>query len=79
MTRPNDQADPIERREYLIDNFRVTFQHSAAWNCSCREFVSAGACRHTREAAGMREAQSGLLRHVATGKSGLRRYTPRSR
>jgi hypothetical protein len=67
------------RREYLIDNFRVTYQHTAAWQCSCREFASAAACRHTREAAGMREAQNGMLRHVDSGTSGLRRYTPRSR
>ena len=79
MTGPTDRDEPIEQREYLIDHFRVTFQHSAAWHCSCREFASADACRHTREAAGMREAQSGMLRHVVAGKSGLRRYTPRSR
>ncbi|MBC8027500.1 MAG: hypothetical protein H7Y89_16025 [Steroidobacteraceae bacterium] len=79
MTGQTDRDEPIEQLEYLIDHFCVTYQHSAAWHCSCREFASADACRHTREAAGMREAQSGMLRHIVAGKSGLRRYTPRSR
>jgi hypothetical protein len=69
----------IERRRYLIDHFQVTFQHGAAWNCSCREFVAIDSCRHTREAAGMREAQAGMKRRIESGTSGLRTYTERGR
>lgn len=67
----------IERREYLIDHFRVSFQEGTAWQCACREFVAAGACRHTREAAGMRDAQASIGRHVRSGASGLRRHSVR--
>jgi len=51
-----------ERREYLIDGFRVSFLHQADWNCVCREFIAAGTCRHMREAVGMREAQAIIRR-----------------
>lgn len=62
----------IERREYLIDqHFRVSFQDGSAWRCACPEFVAINACRHTREAAGMRAAQVGILKHVRSGASGL--------
>jgi hypothetical protein len=67
----------IERREYLIDHFRVSFQEGLAWQCGCREFGIAGACRHTREAAGMRDAQASIVRHVRSGDSGLRRHALR--
>ena len=78
MTLQNERDQPIEHREYLIDNFKVTYQRTAAWHCSCREFASADACRHTREAAGMREAQGGMLRHITGGGSGLRRFSQRN-
>jgi hypothetical protein len=55
-----------ERGEYLIDGFFVSFLHQADWNCACREFASSGACRHTREAAGMREAQALIQRRMRT-------------
>jgi hypothetical protein len=53
-----------ERSEYLIDGFRVAFLHQAEWQCACREFSSAGTCRHVREAAGMREAQALIQRRL---------------
>jgi hypothetical protein len=61
----------IERRDYLIDQFRVSFLGGAVWQCACHEFVGARACRHTREAAGMREAQSQIERQVSSGASKL--------
>jgi hypothetical protein len=59
----------IERREYLIDHFHVFFQGGSAWQCACREFAAARACRHTREAAGMREAQAQIAKQVLSGTS----------
>jgi hypothetical protein len=56
------RAPSEERCEYLIDGFQVSFLHHAEWQCACREFDGAGACRHTREAGGMREAQALILR-----------------
>ena len=53
-----------ERGEYLIDGFRVSFLYQAEWNCACREFNAAGKCRHTREAVGMREAQTHIRRRM---------------
>jgi hypothetical protein len=67
----------IERREYLIDHFRVSFQNGAAWNCLCREFATANSCRHTREAAGMRDAQAKITASVSGGGSNLRLHTLR--
>jgi hypothetical protein len=57
------------RAEYLIDGFRVSFQHQAEWRCACREFTTTGMCRHTREAGGMREAQALIRRRLATRAS----------
>lgn len=54
----------LERRHYLIGHFRVSFQSGSAWHCPCIEFAMANACRHTREAAGMREAQARILEQV---------------
>lgn len=69
----------IENREYLIDHhFRVSFENGSAWRCDCREFDAVGACRHTREAAGMRAAQARILEHVTSGTSGLRHHIPRT-
>jgi hypothetical protein len=67
----------IERREYLIDHFRVSFQNGAAWKCMCREFTLANSCRHTREAAGMHAAQARIREHVGAGDSGLRTHAVR--
>ena len=50
-------AGHLERRNYLIDRFPVSYQGGAAWHCQCREFAMAHSCRHTREASGMRDAQ----------------------
>jgi hypothetical protein len=55
-----------ERSDYLIDGFRVSFLHQADWKCDCREFGAAGTCRHTREAGGMRAAQSLIRRRLAS-------------
>lgn len=54
------------RLEYLIDGFPVSFLHQADWRCACKEFVTVGACRHTREAAGMHEAQLQIRRRLST-------------
>jgi hypothetical protein len=54
----------LERRHYLIDRFPVSFQGGASWHCQCREFAVANGCRHTREAAGMREAQTKIQERV---------------
>lgn len=54
----------LERREYLVDHFRVSFEGGGAWHCPCREFSEAGECRHTREAGGMREAQVQIARQL---------------
>jgi len=51
----------LEHRHYLIDRFPVSFQGGAAWSCQCREFTMSDSCRHTREAAGMREAQARIV------------------
>jgi len=69
----------LERREYLIDHFRVHLQEGTAWQCGCREFARSGGCRHIREAAGMREAQASIGRRVRSGDSGLKSHGVRSR
>lgn len=63
-----------ERGEYLIDGFRVTYVHQAEWHCGCREFITARACRHTREAGGMREAQMLIRRRLAARVSDFLPY-----
>ena len=77
-TRPSrgDTSQPAsgERREYLIDGFRVTFLHQAEWECACREFGAAGSCRHTREAGGMREAQALIRRRLSARVSDFLPY-----
>jgi hypothetical protein len=69
----------IERREYLIDHFRVSFQGGVAWQCACAEFLARKQCRHVREAAGMRDAQSSIARHLLAGGAKLRDHGSRSR
>jgi hypothetical protein len=59
------------RSEYLIERFRVVFETGDGWNCVCADFVSSGACRHVREAAGMRAAQARIIERVAAGRSQL--------
>jgi hypothetical protein len=61
----------LERRHYLIDRFPVSFQGGVSWHCQCREFTAANSCRHTREAAGMREAQVSILDRVNRRGSSL--------
>jgi hypothetical protein len=70
--QPMDKKDltgRIERSEYLIDRFLVTFQVGIEWHCVCAEFHLTGACRHCREAAGMRAAQAAITARVATNRS----------
>ena len=67
----------LERRHYLIDRFPVSFQGGASWHCQCREFALTNSCRHTREAAGMREAQTKILEHVSGRSSTLNRMRSR--
>ena len=62
------------RTEYLIDGFRVSFVHQAEWRCACREFATAGKCRHTREAGGMREAQELIRRRLGARVSSFLPY-----
>jgi hypothetical protein len=69
----------IERHEYLIDHFRVSFQGGVAWQCACAEFAARQGCRHVREAAGMREAQSLIARKMLAGGARLRDHGSRSR
>jgi hypothetical protein len=73
------RGGPIEHRDYLIDHFRVSFLGGAAWKCPCREFLSANTCRHTREAAGMRAAQTQILDRVRKGDSGFHQHVARAR
>ena len=61
-----------EHREYFIDHLRVWFHDESRWQCGCREFTVNEECRHTREAAGMRAAQTAISAHVRGGKTGLR-------
>jgi hypothetical protein len=63
---------PIAQSGYLIERFRVVFESGGGWHCACHEFVAANACRHTREAAGMRDAQAQIAQAIASGKSTLR-------
>ena len=65
-----------ERSDYLIDGFRVSFLHQAEWKCACAEFCTVGACRHTREAGGMRDAQARIRRRLGSGVSGVLPYAP---
>jgi len=64
---------PIVRSEYLIERFRVIFESGGGWHCVCADFVYSGACEHSREAAGMRAAQTRIADHVADGRSQLAR------
>jgi hypothetical protein len=59
----------VVRREYLIERFRVVFESGGGWNCVCADFVSSNSCRHSREAAGMRAAQTKITDRVAAGRS----------
>jgi hypothetical protein len=63
----------IVRSEYLIDRHRVTFDSGSRWLCECAEFTAYNACRHSREAAGMRAAQAQIRDHVASSRSPLTR------
>jgi hypothetical protein len=69
MVENPGRGGSIVRSEYLIDRFHVVFESGSRWHCVCAEFVSANVCRHTREAAGMRAAQTQIVDHVAAGRS----------
>ena len=57
----------IERADYLIDRFRVRYAFGGGWTCSCAEFVTRDACKHTREAAGRHAAQAKIALHLRRG------------
>ncbi len=59
----------IERSDYLIDRFRVQYAYGGGWSCSCADFIAHHACKHTREAAGRRAAQSRIADHLKRGVS----------
>jgi hypothetical protein len=67
------------RNEYLIDRFRVLFQSGGGWHCVCADFVLSNACRHTREAAGMRSAQAEIVERLAVGRSQFAQVLPTAR
>jgi hypothetical protein len=71
------RGEQLERRHYLIDRFPVSFFGGASWHCGCREFTLAENCRHAREAAGMRAAQTRILERMHGQFSTLTR--PRAR
>jgi hypothetical protein len=66
----------IVRSEYLIDRFRVVFESGGGWHCECADYAGSGACKHSREAAGMRAAQARIASHVAAGRSELTTHRP---
>ena len=68
----------IVRSPYLIDGFRVAFEHGGGWHCVCADFVSSNACRHTREAAGRRAAQAQIAARVMAARSQLAGPTTRA-
>jgi hypothetical protein len=63
----------LQRIEYLIDRFPVAYEWGGGWQCVCADFAASKACRHTREAAGRRAAQSQIARHIGNGRSELDR------
>ena len=67
------RGTPPVRSEYLIDRFHVVFEWGGGWHCVCPDFVASNACRHTREAAGRRAAQSQIAQHVGSARSDLGR------
>lgn len=67
------KGNPIVHSDYLIDRFHVVFESGGGWRCVCPDFVAANACRHTREAAGRRAAQSRIAHHLAGARSDLPR------
>jgi hypothetical protein len=66
------RASSMIRSEYLIDRFRVVFESGGGWHCTCADYAKSKACRHSREAAGMRSAQARIRDHVAAARSELR-------
>jgi hypothetical protein len=61
----------VERSDYLIERFRVGYQFGGGWKCGCADFAASDACRHTREAAGRRAAQLGIIEHFKRGSTVL--------
>jgi hypothetical protein len=52
----------VVRSQYLIDRFPVVFESGGGWHCVCADFNASNACRHTREAAGRRAAQTQIAK-----------------
>jgi hypothetical protein len=65
-----------DRASYLIDRFRVNYEFGGGWACGCREFASLDSCKHTREAAGRRVAQLGIVHRLEQRRSELS-FAPR--
>jgi hypothetical protein len=57
----------VERADYFIDRFRVSYQGGGGWICGCADFAASDACRHTREAAGRLAAQMSILERIGRG------------
>ena len=64
---PTGRRGAIERAEYFIDRFRVGYQFGGGWTCGCADFATSDACRHTREAAGRRAAQTQIIECIRKG------------
>ena len=73
---PTGRRGAVERADYLIDRFRVGYQFGGGWTCGCADFASSDACRHSREAAGRRAAQTRITEHVKNGAHGPMRAVP---
>jgi hypothetical protein len=57
----------IERADFFIDRFRVSYQGGGGWICGCTDFATSDACRHTREAAGRLAAQTSIPERIRKG------------
>jgi hypothetical protein len=78
MRRVEDsgRGSSIARSEYLIDRFRVVFESGGGWHCVCTDYILTNACKHSREAAGRRAAQSRISTRVASRRSELATLRP---
>jgi hypothetical protein len=65
------RSSSMVRSEYLIDRFRVVFESGGGWHCACADYAKSNACKHSREAAGMRSAQARIRNHLAAARSNL--------
>jgi hypothetical protein len=59
----------IDRSEYMIDGFRVSYDAAGRCRCGCDEFLAHATCKHAREVAGRLAAQGRIAEHVGLGAS----------